>query len=117
MGTVITDKNGTPVAYLHNNILLDVKNKTVIGLILGNCVFGKLPHPVGKFFKNTFRNIKGEIVAMINPEKSVKAEVDEKEIINSAWQILMQVKEHVCNWVQESHEWSKQSLLDYLSHS
>lgn len=115
MESSITDKDGNVIAYLKNNIVIDPKQKRVIGLVLGNCVFGRSPYPIGKFFKNTFRNIHGEILAIINPIKHEIEEINDVEIINSAWQILTQVKDHICGWVQEKQEWSNQNLTDYLS--
>lgn len=115
METTITDKDGNVIAYLKNNIVIDSRQKRVIGLVLGNCVFGSSPYPLGKFFKNTFRNIQGEILAIINPIRQEIEGINDAEIINSAWQILTQVKDHICGWVQEKPEWSKQNLTDYLS--
>jgi hypothetical protein len=116
METTITDKEGKTIAYLKNNVVIDATQKRVIGLVLGNCLFGKFPYPVGKFFKNTFRNIEGEIIAIINPIKQEIEGISETEIINAAWQILTEIKDHICGWVQEKPEWSQQNLTDYLSH-
>jgi hypothetical protein len=61
--TPILDQHGLTVAYLHLNIILNTEQDRVLGLVLGNCVFGATDSPVGKFFKDTFRNMRGEIVA------------------------------------------------------
>jgi len=39
--TSIVDKTGETIAYLYQNIILDTRQEKVLGLILGNCLFGK----------------------------------------------------------------------------
>ena len=56
--TPILDQHGLTVAYLHLNIILNTEQDRVLGLVLGNCVYGATDSPVGKFFKDTFRNMR-----------------------------------------------------------
>ena len=112
--TPITDKNGNTVAYLYNNVLVDTSMQNVMGVILGNCIFGDSPSPLGKFFNNVFRGTNGKVVAMAeNTEKPVQDMV-KVNILDGAWKILKKVKDHVCGWVPEIAEWSETSLPEFL---
>lgn len=112
--TPVTDKQGNIVAYLYNNIVLDNSMQTVMGVILGNCVFGDAPTPLGKFFNNVFRGTNGKVVAVAqNVEKPASA-INKVHILDGAWKILMRIKEHVCGWIPEVEEWSPKSLPEFL---
>jgi sporulation protein YlmC with PRC-barrel domain len=113
--TSIVDKSGLTIAYLYQNIILDIKQEKVMGLILGNCVFGRQQSPVGKFFNDTFRKKNGKIIAKLGKEISSKKLPKEKEYSLEAWQLLTKVKDHVCIWIDEKKSWTKQDFLEYLS--
>ena len=113
--TSIVDRSGQTIAYLYQNIILDVKQEKVMGLILGNCVFGTQQSPVGKFFNDTFRKKNGKIIAKLGEEISSKKLAKEKQFLIEAWQILTQVKDHVCIWIDEKKSWTKQDFIEYLS--
>jgi len=112
--TPVTDKQGNTVAYLYNNIVLDISTQTVMGVILGNCIFGDAPTPLGKFFNNVFRNTQGKVVAMANNAEKPGSAIDKVHILDGAWKILKKIKEHVCGWIPEGNEWSETSLTDFL---
>ncbi len=113
--TSIVDKSGQTIAYLYQNIILDIKQERVMGLILGNCVFGRQQSPVGKFFNDTFRKKNGKIIAKLGEEISSKRLAKEKQFSLEAWQILTKVKDHVCIWIDEKKSWTKQDFIEYLS--
>lgn len=113
MTTIVNDK-GETVAYLYLTIILDVSQSKVLGLILGNCVFGQHTAPIGKFFKDTFRKQNGKIVAKLGKEVFPQKPADEKKVLTDAWQMLSNVKEHVCVWVEEKNEWSQENFLQFL---
>ncbi len=54
MNTIV-NKEGKVIAYLYQNVILDIEKKKVLGVLLGNCFFGKSKAPLGKFFKEAFR--------------------------------------------------------------
>lgn len=113
----IVDKSGNRIAYLYKNMILDPERKEVIGLVLGNCVFGKQTGPAGKFFNETFRKKNGKIIARLGEEvpTSVKNQLEDAQLSLQAWQILSHLDNHVCTWIEEKKSWTKQSFLEYLS--
>lgn len=113
--TSIVDKNGNTIAYMYLTIILDVDQKNVLGLILGNCLFGNEKSPVGKFFKDTFRKKDGEILALLGKEVFPEKPQDEKRILRDAWVMLNHVEDHICMWVEEKDKWSNDDLFTYLS--
>jgi hypothetical protein len=58
-----------PLAYVHNNIILQPDGFEVLGVILGQCVFGTKEELKGKFVHKTLYNTSGE---KIGEEKSLR---------------------------------------------
>ena len=112
--TPIVNQYGETVAFLHLNIIINQQQDTVLGLILGNCVFGETDAPVGKFFKDCFRKINGKIIAELGEETSPVRPSDEPFILKQAWEKLTAVKNHLCVWVDEKDEWSEENFLSFL---
>ena len=112
--TSIVDKSGETVAYMHQNIILDKNQEEVIGMVLGNCVFGKKQAPAGKFFNDTFRKKNGKIIAKLGKDASSKKPKNEAKIMTDAWQLLSSMKDHVCIWIDEKDSWTKETFLEYL---
>lgn len=113
--TSIVDKSGKTIAYLYQNMILDTTQQVVIGLLLGNCVFGKQHSPVGKFFNDTFRKKNGKIIAKLGDEISLKKSPKDAHLSLQAWQILSKVNDHVCMWIEEKKSWTKQDFMEYLN--
>lgn len=112
--TPINNQYGQPIAYLHLNIILNTTQDKVLGLILGNCVFGESDAPVGKFFKDSFRKTNGKIIAELGEETSPVRPSNEPAILKQAWEKLTAVKNHLCVWVEEKSEWSEESFSSFL---
>jgi len=113
--TSIVDKSGKTIAYLYQNMILDTTQQVVIGLLLGNCVFGKQRSPVGKFFNDTFRKKNGKIIAKLGEDISLKKSPKDAHLSLQAWQILSKVNDHVCMWIDEKKSWTKQDFMEYLN--
>lgn len=113
--TSITDKSGNTIAYLYQNMILDITQQEVIGLLLGNCLFGKQPAPVGKFFNDTFRKKNGKIIARLGEDVILKKTPKDAHLSLQAWQLLSKVNDHVCIWINEKKSWTKQSFIEFLS--
>ncbi|MES2004988.1 MAG: hypothetical protein V4450_10735 [Bacteroidota bacterium] len=115
--TSIVNKAGETIAYLYQNMILDITREEVIGLILGNCVFGKQTGPAGKFFNDTFRKKNGKIIGKLGEDvsSSLKKLPKEAQLSVQAWQILSRVNDHTCIWIDEKKSWTKQSFLEYLT--
>lgn len=113
--TSIVDKSGKTVAYLYQNMVLDITQLKVLGLLLGNCVFGKQVSPVGKYFNDTFRKKNGKIIAKLGEEVTAKKPPKDAHLSLQAWQILTKVNDHTCIWIDEKKSWTKQGFLEYLA--
>ncbi|MEO7313260.1 MAG: 4-fold beta flower protein [Chitinophagaceae bacterium] len=112
--TPLTDQFGNTIAYLHQKMLIDSTCKIVLGLIVGNCVFGNRAEPVGKFFNNIIRDTQGRIISKLGTN-SFSAPVNERDLMTGTWRILMQIKNHVCGWIPEMFTWSDKNLNEVLA--
>jgi len=112
--TPINDKNGTTVAYLYNNVILDAGSENVVGVVLGNCVFGDAEQPIGKYINNTFRAINGKMIAVTSEIKKTNIRINELKVLDGAWKILKKVKAHVCGWIQEAEGWADITFHEFL---
>jgi len=113
--TPLFDQFGNTIAYLHKQMLIDTTCEIVLGLIIGNCVFGNKDEPVGKFFNNTIRDVNGRIAAKTEPDRFFTTKVNEPDLLKSTWRILMHIKSHVLGWIPEINIWSEKSLREVLS--
>jgi len=112
----IVNKEGKVIAYLYQNVILDIEKKKVIGVLLGNCFFGKSKAPLGKFFKDAFRKKNGKIIGKLGEklthDESIKNDI---EIIKTAWSSLLEIKDHVCIFIEEKKEWTKKDFIELLT--
>ncbi|MBR2648851.1 MAG: hypothetical protein IKD55_08425 [Sediminibacterium sp.] len=111
----IVNKAGETVAYLYLTIILDKHQTNVLGIVLGNCVFGSKKEPVGKFFNDIFRKKNGKIIALLGEKSSAKTPDNQADILLKAWKRLSELKEHTCAWVEEKDSWTKESFEELLA--
>jgi len=111
---VLSGRSKQTVAYLYNNSILHADTLEVIGIILGSCVFGKDATVKGKYYNQTIRNVSGQMVA-VESQEFFHPDFDKMQIMQQTWQLLMQISDHICPWVQEREEWSAQSLTELLT--
>jgi hypothetical protein len=106
---------GELIAYQYQHMLLHPGNLTVLGLVIGDCVFGSQARVLGKVFQRKVYNMSGEVLArreekpLLLPEK-----FDIKSSITQAWRILMKIRDHACPWVDTKEKWSQASLDELL---
>lgn len=62
---LIQDQNKETIAYIQNMMILDVQQEKVIGILIGDCFFGKNNKVVGKIFNQTAYLLNGEIIGKI----------------------------------------------------
>lgn len=106
---------GELIAYQHQNMLFHPDDMQVLGLVLGNCVFGNQANILGKMFQQKVYSLSGEVLAS-KAEDSLPLphHFNITGSILQAWQILVKIKEHNCPWVQTKDTWSRASLAEYL---
>jgi hypothetical protein len=112
---IILNQEGEKIGYINNMIILDETKEKVLGILIGDCFFGKSTKVVGKIFNGTAYLVNGEIVGTVERNKEPKLSSVKKSHLLDAWDILSNVKEHTCEWIQESKKWSKKSLESHLS--
>ncbi len=112
---IIVDQNGKKIAHISNMIILDAEREKVLGILIGDCFFGKSPKVVGKIFNSSAYLINGEIVGKVEQNKELKSSSIKKVQLLEAWDILSNIKEHTCDWIKETKKWSKKSLEEHLS--
>ncbi len=111
---IILNQEGEKIAHINNMIILDGSNEKVLGILIGDCFFGKSTKVVGKIFNSTAYLVNGEIVGKVERNKEQKASSIKKAQLLEAWDLLSNVKEHTCEWIKESKRWSKKSLENHL---
>ncbi len=112
---IILNQEGEKIAHINNMIILDVTKENVIGILIGDCFFGKTTKVIGKIFNSTAYLVNGEIVGKVERNKESKASRLEKTQLLEAWDILSNIKEHTCEWIKESKKWSKKSFEEHLA--
>lgn len=112
---LIQNQNKETVAYIQNMMILDVNQEQVIGILIGDCFFGKNKKVVGKIFNKTAYLLNGEMVGKIELNKSYKNTAIKKSLMTQAWDILMHVTEHTGAWIIETKKWSKSDLVQSLN--
>lgn len=111
----ILNQDGKKTAHINNMIILDAAQENVLGILIGDCFFGKSPKVVGKIFNSTAYLINGEIVGKIERNKEQKINSIKKAQLIEAWDILANIKEHTCDWIKETKKWSKKTLEEHLA--
>jgi hypothetical protein len=111
---ILVDEQGNTVAYLYKKAIVDKSFSKVLGVVLGNCLFAKADEPVGRIFNDTFRDEQGNIIARLTNQHQVEHQLNAADIRNGAWEIMMQIKEHVCNWLPDKKVWSSENIESFL---
>ena len=112
---IILNQEGEKIAHINNMIILDVTKENVIGILIGDCFFGKTTKVIGKIINSTAYLVNGEIVGKVERNKESKASSIKKTQLLEAWDILSNIKEHTCEWIKESKKWSKKSFEEHLA--
>lgn len=110
---ILSDHLAREAGYLYNNIILLPGSFEVIGVILGNCIFGRNGTLKGKFYNHRFYTDKGEIIAHDNGQYK-EQNIDTTKIIKDAWKLMTQIGNHACSWVQFQEKASPATLEDFL---
>ena len=112
---IIVDQEGKKIAHINNMIILDANRENVLGILIGDCFFGKSPKVIGKIFNSSAYLTNGEIVGKVERNKELKSSSIKKAQLLEAWDILSNIKEHTCEWIKETKKWSKKSLREHLA--
>lgn len=112
---ILLNKEGGSIAYIENMMILDDSKQNVIGIIIGDCFFGKKDHVIGKIFKNHAYLVSGEIVASVARNPNYVSTAPTKEQMDVAWDILSHITKHTSDWIIEKNTWAVITLEESLS--
>ena len=112
---IIKNKNEDVVAVIQNNIVFSAQEHAVVGILIGDCLYGKSFKMIGKIFNSTVYLLNGNIVGIVEASTAFKVKVIKKEHMVDAWAILTGVKEHTSQWIIEKKTWAQKELLACLS--
>lgn len=112
---IIKVKNEDVVALIANNIVFTADDNRVIGILIGDCLYGKSRVMIGKIFNSTVYLINGEIIGKVEVSSQHKIKTIRKDHLTEAWSILTGVKEHTTKWIVEKNSWSTVGLIESLS--
>ena len=83
MYTLLNSQN-EHIAFIENMMILDAAKQKVIGIIIGDCFFGKKNHVIGKIFNDHAYLVSGEIIGKV-PKSN---EIDVDRAVKSAKEAL-----------------------------
>ena len=110
----ILNQNGEAVAYIQNMMIMDLSQEHVHGILIGDCFFGKKDCLIGKIFNKTAYLVNGEIVGKVVQNLEYKNVPLKKANMQTAWDILSNIKNHTSPWIEESTNWSDKPILFHL---
>ena len=111
---LIRDTKKETIAYIENMMILDRKHEHVIGILIGDCIFGHNTKVVGKIINQTAYLLNGEIVGEIELNENYKTTNIKKNFMMEAWVILMNINEHTAAWIETTKKWSKTPFSIHL---
>jgi hypothetical protein len=110
----ILNQQGEKVAYIQNMMIVDLSGENILGILIGDCFFGRKQNVIGKIFNKTAYLVNGEIVGKIVENKEFKNIALKKSHMVTAWDILSNIKEHTSSWIVETNKWSDKPFLFHL---
>lgn len=111
----IEGKNSSQPILLYHNCLLEPKSSEIMGLVLGNCVYGKNGSLKGKIINHSFYNTGGEKIGVENFLGSHPSTFNHHKLSEGRWTILQSIRDHNPPWVEPKEKWADTDLLEYLN--
>lgn len=110
--TLISRNDDQPLAALYNNILL-LKDGTILGVILGHCVFGWQGEVVAKYFNKKLYTLDGLILGKACGSAD-RPDTDIPELLEKAWALVKQIKDHTCPMIKPTEKWATAGPLEHF---
>ncbi len=114
MYTLLNNQNES-IAFIQNMMILDIDKQKVIGIIIGDCFFGKKNHVIGKIFNDHAYLVSGEIIGKVVRNENYVTTAPTKEQVAAAWDILAGISKHTSDWITEKNTWASVSFKESLS--
>lgn len=110
----ISDKDNKRIADLEDNCIVLPETAEVLGVVLGNHVYGRNGMLKGKIIHHTFYSLNGEIMAKEKSFSGATARADRREIRRKGWSLVHSIKEYNSDWIEPKMKWSDHSLDEVL---
>jgi hypothetical protein len=112
---LIQDQKKETIAYIENMMILDTNHEHVIGILIGDCFFGRNKKVVGKIINQIVYLLNGEIAGKVELNQEYKNTSIKKSLMVEAWDFLMNINEHTGAWIEITKKWSKTPFLSHLN--
>jgi len=114
--SLIKGKNWSRHLHLIPNCLLSPRSMEIVGVVLGNCVYGRTGKLKGKLINKVVYNTKGEKVAIENfePVKEIIS-LNFERLSRERWTVLQAISDHNSPWVETKEQWADADLEEYLT--
>jgi hypothetical protein len=113
--TVIRGKEDKKIAYLYANCIFSPGNLEIIGIVLGNCVYGRTGKLKAKLIDHAIYTTKGEKLAIEKPLDADLPKIDLSKVRRERWALLNSIKNHDCPWIEPKEKWADYSLDEFLT--
>ena len=110
---ILKDRSKRIVAYLHNHLIMLPGSFEVIGLIIGETVFGIKGGMKGTFHHKTIYSTNGETIGEGTIANKTPG-FDHHSLVRKTWQLLTHIKDHRCPLIVPQNRWAGVSLTDVL---
>jgi hypothetical protein len=112
--TIITGKEKNQIAFVHNHSIFVPDSQEVLGVIIGDCVYGKNGAFKGKFINKKIYSPDGEMLATEtgNIGNTVP---DFAWVRHQSWNVINSIKNFISPWVEIKNRWATYSLPEFLS--
>jgi len=111
--TIITGKENNQIAFVHNNSILVPESQEVLGVIIGDCVYGKKGAFKGKYINKKIYSPDGEMLAaeIGNTGNTI---LDFSMIMHQSWNVINSIQNFISPWVETKNTWATYSLPEFL---
>ncbi|MBC7849689.1 MAG: hypothetical protein H7Y31_08135 [Chitinophagaceae bacterium] len=110
---VIKGNNGSGFL-LHHNCILSLVGSEVMGIVLGNCVYGKSGLLKGKLLNRALYNTKGQKLAVEKLDEQKLPAIDHARLTEENWRVLNSIQDHNSPWVEPKEEWAESTLQEFF---
>jgi hypothetical protein len=110
----LADQREQAVALVYQNLVLDTYGTTILGVILGNCVFDSQGKARAKYFHHTLYNMEGRILAKENGFVQHLA-IDPVALMHASWKVVNHITDHACPVIDPLNEWSSVPVAEHFS--
>jgi hypothetical protein len=111
--TIITGKENNQIAFVHNHTILVPESQEVLGVIIGDCVYGKKGAFKGKYINKKIYSPEGEMLAT-EIGSTGNTVLDFSMVMHQSWNVINSIRNHISPWVEIKNNWATYSFPEFL---